>query len=69
MVHEHRRFTRVLGQPGITSLQVCTKRGWWEGDHAVAEITKDPECGDLATGRRAGEQDDFANCHFHLEWP
>jgi len=50
-------------------LQVCARRGWWEGDHAVADMTKDPECGDLATGRRAGEQDDFAICHFHLEWP
>jgi len=30
-----------------------------EGDHAVAEMTKDPECGDLATGRRPNEQDDW----------
>jgi len=42
--------------------------GWREGDNAVAEMTKDPECGDFSTGQRAGEQDNFANCHFHLEW-
>jgi len=65
---EHRRSTRVLVQPGITSLQVCPRMGWREGDNAVAEMTKDPECGDFLTGQRAGEQDDFANCHFHLEW-